>query len=77
MVTRRSSTRGGRRAGPEPRPGPRTPAPGSRSGADLVPVAKSIEDKLETVIHLVRPQYQIKETRRGIERYGRALDEIL
>ncbi|MDQ3629680.1 MAG: hypothetical protein M3417_00075 [Actinomycetota bacterium] len=45
--------------------------------ADLVPVAKSIEDKLEAVIHLVRTQYQIKETRRGIRRYGAALDEIL
>lgn len=45
--------------------------------ADLVALSSSIEDKLQAVTHLVRTQYQIKETRRGIERYGAALDEIL
>ncbi len=44
---------------------------------DLVAVGSSIEGKLDSVPDLVRSQYQIRQTRRGLERYGAALDEIL
>ncbi len=44
---------------------------------DLVAVGSSIESKLDSVPDLVRSQYQIRQTRRGLERYGAALDEIL
>jgi len=44
---------------------------------DLVAVGISIEGKLDSVPDLVRSQYQIRQTRRGLERYGAALDEIL
>jgi len=44
---------------------------------DLVEVGGSIEGKLDSVPDLVRSQHQIRQTRRGLERYGAALDEIL
>lgn len=44
---------------------------------DLVAVGGSIESRLDSVPDLVRSQYQIRQTRRGLERYGAALDEIL
>jgi hypothetical protein len=44
---------------------------------DIVAVAKSIDGKLDAVGDLVRSQHQISETRRGLERYGAALDRIL
>ncbi len=45
--------------------------------AGIVTVAKSIDGKLDAVGNLVRSQHQIRETRRGLERYGAALDKIL
>lgn len=44
---------------------------------DLTAVGASIETNLDSVPDLVRSQYQVRQTRRGLERYGAALDEIL
>ena len=45
--------------------------------ADIVTVASSIDRKLDSVEDLVRSRHQVGQTRRGLERYGAALDEIL
>jgi len=48
-----------------------------RQADDLIAVGTSIESSLDSVPDLVRSQYQIRQTRRGLEQYGAALDQIL